>query len=57
MSEHDRSKLHDEIKKLPGAIFKLLVLMPVNVLAILIIMGVGFVRDRKRKKEQGRLDA
>ena len=49
--------MHDEIKKLPGAIFKLLVLMPVNVLAILIIMGVGFVRDRKRKKEQGRLDA
>lgn len=57
MSETERSKLYDDIKKLPSALLKLVVLMPLNVLALLIIMGIGFARDRKSKREQGRFEA
>ena len=57
MSETERSKPYEAIKRLPGALFKLVVLMPLNVLALLIIMGIGLVRDRKPKREQGRFEA
>jgi Na+/proline symporter len=46
-----------ELKRLRRNLWNIFIVLPLAWLALLIIMGIGFARDRKSKREQGRFEA